>query len=271
MGMRSSSPPVIFTVIALSNTLHSHFFQVSKARVEERKGKDIADNRDIVGQLFQIQAQKPELDDTAISFMMTSNVMAGSDTTSAAMRSIFFNLFKQPHLITKLRAEIKEKCGDKRSEVYSAEDCENCPLLQAVLYEGMRLYPSVPVILDRSVPPEGMTINGKHVPGGTVVGSSAWVIHRIPEIWGPDPDAFRPERWLDKDSVGEMKRLFFQFGGGTRTCIGRNISWLEIEKIVATLIMRYDFEIADDVDIYDRSSVLTYLKSLRVNISHRST
>ncbi|KAI1264068.1 cytochrome P450 family protein [Xylariaceae sp. FL1019] len=266
--------PVLGNYLALNDRhryLLGYFFDVSKARVEKRKKRNIADNRDIVGQLLQVQAHKPELTDTSISYMMTSNVMAGADTTSAAMRSIFFHLFRQPHRITKLRAEIQERCGDKRSEVYSAEDCENCPLLQAVLYEGMRLLPSVPFILERSVPPEGMTICGKHIPGGTVVGSTPWVIHRIPKIWGPDPDVFRPERWLDADNVGEMKRLFFQFGGGTRPCIGRNISWLEVEKIVATLIMRYDFEIADDADIRDESRGLTQIKSLKVNIFRRST
>ncbi len=41
----------------------------------------------------------------------------------------------------------------------------------------------------------------------TVVGTSAWVIHRVSEIWGPDVDEFRPERWLDKNKGSNLSKL----------------------------------------------------------------
>lgn len=64
----------------------------------------------------------------------------------------------------------------------------------------------------------------------------------MPEIWGPDFEEFHPERWLDKENEGQLseskhfdlascdgeltndsvERIFFAFGGGSRTCIGRS-------------------------------------------------
>jgi cytochrome P450 len=70
-----------------------------------------------------------------------------------------------------------------------------------------------------------MDILGEHIPGGTIVGCNAWVVHRRPEIFGEDVDIFRPERWLEASpaQLKEMKATMFQFGAGARTCIGKNI------------------------------------------------
>ena len=80
------------------------------------------------------------------------------------------------------------------------------------------------------MPPQGVDVLGTFVPGGTIVGCNAWVLHRRPEIFGEDVDAFRPERWLEANSsqLSLMKSSMFQFGAGARTCIGKNISMLEM-------------------------------------------
>ncbi|KAK7702347.1 hypothetical protein SLS64_009639 [Diaporthe eres] len=72
---------------------------------------------------------------------------------------------------------------------------------------------------------------------GTIVGCSAWVYHRNKSIFGEDADVYRPERSLvdeslDKEKEGarikEMTGTMLQFGIGSRNCIGKNISLLEI-------------------------------------------
>ncbi|KAJ2987475.1 hypothetical protein NUW58_g4482 [Xylaria curta] len=259
--------PVFGNWLAL-NDRHGYFFQFSKNEVEKRKGQP---GKDIVGQLFQAQAVGGQPNDLAITFMMTTNVFAGSDTTAIAMRAIFFNLLQNPSVLMKLRADLHKQCSGSSSGRISSNEAESSPYLQAVIYEGLRIFPSVAFVLDRDVPPEGMTIRGRYIPGGTVVGTSPWVIHRVPEIWGSDVEEFRPERWLDEERIG---RFFFAFGGGTRTCIGRHISWLEMEKLIAALVMRYDFELADDAKIIEECgramlSALVFLKGLRVKISPR--
>lgn len=91
----------------------------------------------------------------------------------------------------------------------------------------LRLHPAVGLSLPRVVPPEGFEVCGKYIPGGSVVGANAWVIHRNEEVYGEDVEEFRPERWL-QDNVSDMHRYFLAFGAGSRTCIGRNISWMEM-------------------------------------------
>lgn len=82
--------------------------------------------------------------------------------------------------------------------------------------------------LPRVVPEDGFEVAGHYLPAGSVIGANPWVIHRNKEVYGDDVDTFRPERWLKEDN-GDMHRFFFAFGSGARMCLGRNISWMEMQ------------------------------------------
>lgn len=62
----------------------------------------------------------------------------------------------------------------------------------------MRLHPGVSYLMERVVPEGGMKLGDNYVPEGTIVGMHAWVLHRDPNVFD-DPEAFRPERWLDSN------------------------------------------------------------------------
>ncbi|KAI2782496.1 cytochrome P450 [Daldinia loculata] len=251
------------------NDRNTYFFELASREIKARTNRD-GDFKDIVNQLFSVQKAKPELNNTNIAFMMTSNVFAGSDTTSNSLRAIFYLLLKNPETYNRLREEVesKKQAGELSNPV-AFKEAETCSYLQAVMYEAIRLYPAIGDLLDRNVPEGGMMIDEHYVPAGTVVGTSAWVLHRSQEIWGSDAEEFRPERWLDKENEGTLKRFFFSFGGGSRTCIGRHISWLEISKIVPTLLMCFDMKLADNVEIKENHGGLLFLDGLMVHITSR--
>ncbi|KAI1204124.1 cytochrome P450 [Annulohypoxylon truncatum] len=260
--------PIIGNWLA-SNDRNTYFFEFATKEVQARTDRD-GDYKDIVSQLLSVQKAKPELNDTNIAFMMTTNVFAGSDTTSTTLRAIVYLLLKHPGKYRRLMDELESK--RRKGELslpITFKQAESCPYLQAVLYEAMRLYPAAGDILDRDVPPGGMTIDGHYVPAGTVVGTSAWVIHRTPEIWGTDAEEFCPERWLDEKNESNFKRFFFAFGGGSRTCIGRNITWLEISKLVPTLVMHFNMRLADKAELTEDCGTLVFLSGLQVHISPR--
>jgi cytochrome P450 len=96
------------------------------------------------------------------------------------------------------------------------------------------------------------------------------VEHRLKDVFGPDADDFIPERWLEQDAskLSEMNShwmpvccsltltgshfasnlILSQFGSGSRTCIGRHISILEISKLVPRLVRDFDFELAGGLE-----------------------
>ncbi|KAK3071600.1 hypothetical protein LTR53_008337 [Teratosphaeriaceae sp. CCFEE 6253] len=98
--------------------------------------------------------------------------------------------------------------------------------------------------LPRRVPEGGAIIAGHHLPGGSVAGANPWVVHRNKDVYGDDVDAFRPERWMVEGN-GDMHRYFFAFGAGARMCLGRNISWMEMSKLIPTLFMHYNLELSE--------------------------
>jgi cytochrome P450 len=87
-----------------------------------------------------------------------------------------------------------------------------------------------------------MDILGDFIPGGTIVGCNPWALHRRTEVFGADVDAFRPERWIEAPphKLKEMKATMFQFGAGARTCIGKNVSLLEVYKLVPSFLRRFE-------------------------------
>lgn len=84
----------------------------------------------------------------------------------------------------------------------------------------------------------------------TIVGINPWVAHFNTEVFGPDAARFRPERWDPAETPPErltrMEQYHIPFGAGTRTCLGKHIAVLEMNKLIPELVRRYEFELLDD-------------------------
>jgi cytochrome P450 len=82
------------------------------------------------------------------------------------------------------------------------------------------------------MPAGGLQFGGKYIPEGYRVGINAAVIHFDQRIFGEDAHQFRPERWLDPAAAANMDRYMFQFGYGTRTCIGKNVRDARVHEVM---------------------------------------
>ena len=103
----------------------------------------------------------------------------------------------------------------------------------------------------RIVPPGGTTIANRSIPSGSTVGINAWVAHRNTSIYGPDADTWRPERWLEFETEGrgaEVEKYALAFGMGSRTCIGKNISLLEMSKLIPQLVRNFEFQLDEGLE-----------------------
>jgi cytochrome P450 len=212
--------------------------------VVEKSSKGV----DLLTKFTLAQHDHPEfMTDKQVLASCTSMIFAGSETTAISLSSIFVHLLQNPHAYKKLMSELDEAAltgaiQPRSNNCVSWSESQKLPYLDAVIQESFRLHPAPGLILERVVPASGMEILGAHIPGGTIVGCNAWVLHRRSEIFGADVDTFRPERWLEAkpDQLREMKATMFQFGAGARTCIGKNISLLEMYKLVPTFLRNFD-------------------------------
>lgn len=83
------------------------------------------------------------------------------------------------------------------------------------------------------VPPQGETVQGLFIPGGTLVGMNIPFLLKSSSVFGPDVDQFRPERWLeatDKKRVEMEREVEMMFGSGRWMCAGKPIAFMELYK-----------------------------------------
>lgn len=176
----------------------------------------------------------------------SQNITAGSDTTAIALTTAIAYLSMYPNTLMALRTELDAATAvGELSEPATFKEAQRLPYLQAVIMEALRIHPAVGAPLTRVAGPQGLQIDRYFFPPGTEIGVNAWVIHYNKSIFGPDAHVFRPERWLteNKEERAMLDRNFLAFGGGARTCIGKNISLLEMSKVIPQIVRKYDFEI----------------------------
>lgn len=212
------------------------------------KSKSPSDRRDFLDIMLPLeQAGKATRRDTLV--VCLQNVAAGSDTTAISLASVIGYLAMNPSCLHTLRQELDEATQrGELSEPAMFKETQKLPYLQAVIYEALRMHPAVGMPLTRVVGQNGAHIAGQFFPPGTEVGINPWVIHRNTSIFGPDAAQFRPERWLtpDLEERTNLERHFLAFGTGPRTCLGKNISLLEMSKVVPQVVRRFDFELLVD-------------------------
>jgi cytochrome P450 len=199
------------------------------------EGEDVEERSDMLASFKRHGLSKDELFTESIL-----QIIAGSDTTAAAIRATMLYLIANPRVYAKLQAEVDE-CVASGAVVGIVSDTEAKKLeyLRAVIHEGLRIHPPVTDEVPKVVPNGGDTVSVEGVevflPGGTNVGYCVLGLNRNKDIFGDDVNMFRPERWLIKDQgrlIAMKKATDLIFGYGKYQCLGKPIAWLEISKVI---------------------------------------
>ncbi|KAI0132633.1 cytochrome P450 [Xylariales sp. AK1849] len=194
-------------------------------------------------------------------------MIAGTDAIATGIRTTLSHLVAAPLVYNKLRAEIDNAISAGRiSSPIRDDESRNLPYLQAVIKEGLRIFPVMTATVFKRVPKGGDILAGYHVPEGTEVGHDVLGTMRARKYWGPDPDVFRPERWLDAD--GERHDMMSEaletlWGAGKYKCLGRTIAQMQLNKVYVELLRRFDFSIVtprNPVQIMDSGFLVSDLQ-----------
>lgn len=97
----------------------------------------------------------------------------------------------------------------------------------------MRIRAGTTATFPKVVPPQGETVRGIFIPGGTLIANNVPALLRDTDVFGSDPALFRPERWLEADDAGrtEMQNTVeMMFGSGRWMCAGKPIAYMELYK-----------------------------------------
>lgn len=171
-----------------------------------------------------------------------TQLIAGSDTTSNTATAIVYHLCTNPTCKTKLQQELDANLSDGE-EVPIVQDVQDLTYLNAVINESLRYHSTSAMGLPRLIPPGGAHIAGRFFPEGTVVSVPSYTIHRDPEVWGPDVEEYKPERWLDAETQKQWDMTLNPFSTGPRSCIGRHVALIELQVLIATMFKHFDFQL----------------------------
>jgi cytochrome P450 len=146
-------------------------------------------------------------------------MLAGTETTATALSGTTYHLLMNPDKLDLLTNEIRSAFTS--IEDMNLESLARQKYLMAVLQEGLRMYPPVPVELPRVVPAGGATVCGEWLPGGTKLGVHHLSTYRNEEFFRK-PYEFHPERWLrDAEFKDDRLDALEPFSVGPRNCLGK--------------------------------------------------
>jgi cytochrome P450 len=184
-----------------------------------RAQADLAQRRDILSLLMQARDEEGQpMSDAELRDELVTLLLAGHETTATSVAWAIERLVRHPDKLARLVAEIDAQ--PQGGEEY----------MTAVANETLRVRPVVPIVV-RMLKDE-LEVGPYLLPAGTRVTPSIYLTNRNPRTY-LDPDAFRPERFLES---GPETFSWIPFGGGIRRCIGASFAQLEMKLILRTVL-----------------------------------
>jgi cytochrome P450 len=154
-------------------------------------------------------------------------MLAGHETTAAALSWTWYLLSEHPDAAERLHEELDQVLGGRPPTV---DDVAKLPYCQMVVDESLRLYPPAWGTARQALAPD--EIGGYRLPAGAIVAIGTFVTHRNPAFWD-EPDRFDPDRFSPERSTGRPRFAYFPFGGGARQCVGASLALLESRLVLA--------------------------------------
>ncbi|KAK1299103.1 Cytochrome P450 86A1 [Acorus calamus] len=259
--------------LGTERTLSTSLHVVNTYMSETIEARKLTPSDDLLSRFMKKRHSTGNLCHIALNF-----VLAGRDTSSVALSWFFYNVMNNPPVEDRILDEITRVASTRgpaqRADPLGFEELERLVYLKAALTETLRLYPSVPedvkyVVAD-DVLPDGTRVNG-----GSTVTYSMYAMGRMETIWGKDCGVFRPERWLseglDRFEPPKDAYKFVAFNAGPRTCLGKELAYLQMKAIASAVLMRHRLEmVVPGRDVKQKMSLTLFMEGgLQVRVSER--
>lgn len=222
------------------------------------KGEDAekevdADDSDEEGYIFSHELAKETRDPIVIRDQCFNILIAGRDTTASTLSFAFYYFALYPETWKKCREEVLSIFSlEDGDEQITYESLRKLKYLQMFIKEVLRLHPVVPTNVryatkDTLLPRGGGPNEDEpvFVSKGTPVSYEVYVMHRDKDIYGPDAEVFKPERW-DSDNNKDRNSAMYTWGyipfnGGPRICLGQQFALTELYLVIVKLALNYRF------------------------------
>ncbi|EPS26140.1 hypothetical protein PDE_01076 [Penicillium oxalicum 114-2] len=171
---------------------------------------------------------------------MVTLVFANYLTLSEFLPSCFSLMLRANGQQELLQKELDSNFTDP--EAMSENRLKQLSFLNACIREALRMAPTINTrFLSRTSP--GTEIDGTYIPKGVKISVDTYSMQRNPDYW-KSPDNFYPQRWCDPDST-DNHEAWRPFSSGRHVCPGADYANRVSQLVIARLIYKYSFKLAD--------------------------
>ena len=177
---------------------------------------------------------------------------AGFETTSNCLTTLCLNLAKNPDIQDKIHNEIKEVLSN-HDDIINHETTQEMPYLEAAINENLRMHP--PIISQERVCKKDVEVKGLKIKKGTTMRIPIHAAHHNPDYF-PEPEVFKPERFLKENSEDLTPYTFLAFSGGPRICLGMRFAMTEMKVCLAKLLQKFEIKTCPKTELTMRKGDL---------------
>ncbi|MCL1472550.1 cytochrome P450 [Argonema antarcticum] len=211
-------------------------YQLLETEIKERRQQAEISSADILSDLMSAKDETGEaIDNEELRDLIISPLLAAQDASAIAIAWALYWIHSLPTVRDRLLAELDNigKSPDPMSIV-------GLPYLSAVCNETLRIYPTQLFTFPRIVE-SPIELMGYQLEPGTLLRVNICSTHQREDLY-PQPQKFKPERFLERQFSAYE---FLPFGGGARSCLGAALALFEMKLILATMLSRYQLELAN--------------------------
>uniref|UniRef100_A0A1I8BCE8 Cytochrome P450 n=2 Tax=Meloidogyne hapla TaxID=6305 RepID=A0A1I8BCE8_MELHA len=222
---------------AVNDSEASEMDNITKEQANEIKNELITKQNDKYLSKIELFAQ-------GLILLIAGLVLNRYDTTGSVLQFAIYMLALHPEAQAKLREEINDVLGIEDQITY--EHLKSMEYLQAVVQETLRIYPPAPV--SNRVCNTNLNINGINLREGDLVSVPIYSIQHNEEFY-PEPEKFKPERFLREEKSSLDPITFLSFGLGPRNCIGMRFAEFQMQVVIALIMRRFNFKTSPNTPV----------------------
>jgi cytochrome P450 len=197
---------------------------------ERRAAPDLESRDDVLSMLLLARDERGDgLSDSELRDELMTLLVAGHETTANSLAWAFERLARTPGALERVAAE--------------------AGYAEAAVRETLRLRPVIALVARRLT--RDAEIAGRLLPAGAVLTPCILLVHRRPDVY-PDPDAFRPERFVERPPG---TYTWIPFGGGVRRCVGATFAQMEMQVVLRTIAQRVRLEAVGEPEPVRRRAI----------------
>ncbi|KAL4312469.1 hypothetical protein GQ457_01G039030 [Hibiscus cannabinus] len=230
-------------IYGLEKEIETLIWETVKERESKCKETGSLEN-DLLHMILEGALNDQSIDkDSSKSFIVDNckNIyFAGHESTTIAASWCIMLLALHPEWQSRVRAEVAQVCRDKLPD----SDSVSClKTVTMVIQEALRLYPPGAFVSREAL--EETQLGNMIIPKGVCIWTLIPTLHRDAEIWGPDANEFKPERFSNGVSKAcKFPQAYIPFGVGPRLCLGKNLAMIQLKIVLAIIISKFAFTLS---------------------------